>query len=121
MPFKKSTAKLACLYVLAALLNGCSNGLPPGDNFFPKSGNPILLNHYRGTWKLYIDGKDTTDSTGLKVRLQEDIALSMIWIEQTKTQNHLLPKQFSLQWSTSSISCVECDPKLFDWTRKLGK
>jgi hypothetical protein len=119
--FKKSATKLACLYALTSILNACSNGLPPGDNFFPRNGHPILLNHHRGTWKLYIDDIDVSDSAGLKVKLQEDVGQSMIWVEQTNSRNERLPREFSLQWTTSSISCVECDPTLSDWTRKLGK
>jgi hypothetical protein len=104
----------------SVFLVSCSNGLHPGENFFPTNGAEILLNNDKGEWTLYIDRKDVSKIVGLRVTTNEN--LGNVWIEvaQLEAQNTALPSNFTIQWTPAGLTCKECTGGLRTWMRKVG-
>jgi hypothetical protein len=109
-----STA-LASLFVIS-----CSNGLPPGENFFPTNAAKILLNNDKGQWTIYIDCKDVSKIVGLSVITNENLGKFWIQISQMGTPNSALPKNFTIQWTPAGLNCTECTGGLKNWMRRIG-
>lgn len=98
----------------------CSNGLHPGDNFFPTNGAEIVLNNEKGLWTLYVDRKDVTEIVGLSVITNENLGNVWIQVSQMGTPNNALPKSFTIQWTPAGLSCTECTGGLKTWMRRTG-
>jgi len=99
-----------------AVVAGCDH--PPADKFrFVSPGAPgisIVLNAEE--WRLFVDGKDVTEASGLKVTSIAD-PLPAYRITLAAGVVPHLPTSFNIQYSNGSV-CVECPEALRTWKRR---
>ena len=115
--------------LLISLLTACSQSLPVGDNFYPKTwqgylGRPeVVLNRLAGNWTIQkrVEGKyvDRTSDTGLKVDDSSIGVTRTISVKMNAPELVGLKNAFILDDTAGYIICKGCATEFEGWAGHL--